>query len=69
VRAICTDGRDALLAPKPEPRAMAECVAALLADDGLRRRLADAARARVTAFSWHRRARSIGEFVEAHRAR
>jgi len=59
VRAVCTDGVDALLVPPDDPACMAAAAARLLEDKAMRKRLGAAARARAKDFSWERRAQRI----------
>ena len=61
---LLTDGQTALLAPPSQPRALAEATRRLLEDRALARRLAHAARNRVTAYTWERRAERLHTFLQ-----
>ena len=64
VRAICTDGRDALLVPADNAEALAAGIRQLLEDAPTAQRLAVAARERATAFGWEARAARIAGLIE-----
>jgi phosphatidylinositol alpha-mannosyltransferase len=67
---VLTHGQDALLAKDGDPVAMAEAIEALLDDEGLRRRVGQAARARAAArFAWGRLAGEIEGYYQELLAR
>ena len=68
VRAICTDGRDALLVSADDADALAAGIRQLLEDAPTAQRLAAAARERATAFGWDARAARIAGLIENVRA-
>jgi phosphatidylinositol alpha-mannosyltransferase len=51
-RAVARDGREALLVPPDDPKALASAVARILDEPGLRSELIDAGRVRVAGFDW-----------------
>jgi glycosyltransferase involved in cell wall biosynthesis len=70
VREILDDGVSARLVPPGDPSALAAAVRALLADPATAARLAAAARDRVAAFSWDRRAERLEQvLIEARQPR
>jgi len=58
-----TDGREALLVPADDPRALAQALRRLLEDETLRGDLASAARARAAEFTWDKRGQKIVTFA------
>lgn len=58
-------GDAALLVDPADPQALARAVARVLHDDGLRRWLSSAGRARASRFTWARAARRLGELATA----
>jgi glycosyltransferase involved in cell wall biosynthesis len=58
-------GEAALLVDPTDPGAIAEGLARLLEDEGLRARLAAAGRERVRAFTWERSAAATAEVLRA----
>lgn len=63
-REILTHGRQALLVPPDDPRALAGSIRSLLDDPALAARLSAAAREHVEGYSWENRARRLLEFLE-----
>lgn len=64
VRAVATDGRDALIVPPGDPGAAARAIDAALRDDALRSRLGGAARETAARYAWPERAERLGRFVD-----
>jgi len=58
------DGREALMVPADDPRALAEGLRKMLSDEALRSGLAAAARARASEHTWDERGRKILTFAE-----
>lgn len=65
IRDVIVSGREGLLVPPERPRALAEALATALADAGLRRRLAEAARRRVTDFTLAKMVRATDQAYRA----
>lgn len=64
VRAVVTDGHDALLVGPGDPAAASAAIASLLADEKRRARLGTAARRTARQYDWHNRAASLGRFAD-----
>ncbi|MEA3062176.1 MAG: hypothetical protein QOJ94_1957 [Sphingomonadales bacterium] len=62
---LLRDGETARLVPADDPAAAAEALAALIADEALRRRLGDGAAALAETLTWDKRAEKILAFLEA----
>lgn len=65
VRALVTDGQEALLAPADDPRALAAAIGRLLDRPEEARRLGAMAQRRAEAFTWAQRARTLEGFLQA----
>jgi glycosyltransferase involved in cell wall biosynthesis len=63
VRAIATDGQDAVLVQPNDPSGLSNAIGALVSDASARARLGAAARRRAEDFSWHNRARRLAAFA------
>lgn len=64
LREVLADGETARLVPPDDPAAATDALRALLADDALRQRLADAAREAIAGQTWQRRAERVLAFLE-----
>jgi glycosyltransferase involved in cell wall biosynthesis len=62
---LLRDGETARLVPADDPEAAADALAALVADEGLRRRLGEGAAALAETLTWDKRAARILGFLEA----
>ena len=65
VRAVATDGVDAILVAPNDPRAAAAAIERLLGDPAACERLGRAARRTAARYAWAGRARSLGAFVDS----
>jgi glycosyltransferase involved in cell wall biosynthesis len=65
VRALVTDGQEALLAPADDPRALAAAIGRLLDRPEDAKRLGAMAQRRAKAFTWAQRARKLEDFLQA----
>ncbi|HET9613590.1 MAG TPA: glycosyltransferase family 4 protein [Candidatus Limnocylindrales bacterium] len=61
-KGVVRRGREGLLVPPREPKAIAAAVARLLGDDQLRAAMADAGRARASEFSWERVTAKVDDY-------
>jgi glycosyltransferase involved in cell wall biosynthesis len=64
IREVLVDGRNALLHRRGDLDALDQAIASAVADEGLRERLAAAARADVEEFTWQMRGRRIVNWLE-----
>jgi glycosyltransferase involved in cell wall biosynthesis len=68
LRELLTHERDAWLVPPDDPAALAQAVARLIEDDGLRRELGQSLHARQADHTWDARARRILDWMDAQMA-
>jgi len=62
---IVTEGESGLLFPKGDPQALAECILRLIADPGLRARIASGGRQSASRFTFQRMVREMSTFLKS----